>query len=144
MLDPGPLAADGYRCVVPNRVMDPTGNNLSSHNGRHHHPKQRETRSEILGAVHRVDQEGKVRVFQPVQQRRVMLRGLLTDQDSMWKDLPQPLGDHPLGGLVRVRHKVHGRRLLPNLLGRQIPEAGHDLNPRGFAEKLIHSSGITG
>ena len=118
MRDPGPLPADSHRRVVPNRVMDPTGDDLSSSNSRHHDPKQWETRGEVLGAIHWIDQEGKVGVREPIQQRWIALRGLLTDQDSIWKDLPQSSSNHPLGSFVGVRHKVHGRRLLSDLVRR--------------------------
>ncbi len=74
MLDPGPLPANGYRRIVPDRVMDPTGHDLSSDHGRHHHPKQRETRSEILGAVYRIDQEGTIRRPMPRQRLRLWRR----------------------------------------------------------------------
>ena len=133
--DPGALAAQRQRRIVADRVVDHRGHDLAVHDGGRHAAEQRQAGGIVGGAVHRIDHEGEIGPFQPVQQRLVGRGRFLAHHHTAGEHVVQPGGDDPFRRLVRLGHQIERAGLGAHVARAEPAEARHDLGARGHAQQ---------
>jgi hypothetical protein len=93
------------------RIEDPSGHRLAVFGQRNHHPEWRPAFREVVGAVERIDDPARG-IVQPVEYRRICVRGLFADDRGFGQQFREPFGKDRLGFGVGHCHGIVGGLLL--------------------------------